>query len=364
MSNPIPYFSIPDQWAYQARCPVCSASPMMVVRRTNFPDQMSCMRCHSLFEIEENGGRIYFNALPGVLIGGLSGRWVTYPEVKQAVQAVAERQNAENEAAASRVEQPVETTPPPPESFPFREEIGNTDVPTPQVEEQVEEKPDPVTVPPPPPEPGNPPRPPDGKDVRSRAINLYALGNQPSQIKAILSRDPSLDKAEIKAVLDDLYGEHEARGRRQNTRVWVAIGVSLFILLLCLVIGLIGRSLFGNVSAGGVASPNLIDTLAANQGPAPLAATPIVLRETESGAASPACPQTGQQASVLFGGTADIWHIDSQDGSWFMVSRSPVNVHVPGGMNAVLVNISNAGVDNVPGPSTIQNVTSVSILCR
>ena len=341
---------------------MCNASPLVVVHRGGAPDQMACLRCHSLFEIEEKGARIHFTALPYILTGLLAGRWVTYAEVKQSVQAVAARPAAENKAAGSPAEQPAEKVSAPPEPSPFTDELITTVISAPQVEAQVEEKPAPVVVAPVPPMPVYMSRVPEIKDVRTRVKDLYALGNRPDQIKAILSRDASLDKAEIQAVLDNLYGEDESKRRRQRTWMWVSIAIGLFILILCIVLAVMWKTLLS--SLGGVPGMNIIATIAANKTVAPLMATPMVVREKDNGAARAACPQTKEQASVLFGGPADSWYADTQDGSWFLVTRTPVTVHVPGGMNAVVVNIGGGGVDTVPGPSSIINTTSVRILCR
>ena len=41
MTDPIPYPSLPDEWANKARCPVCNASPLAVVHRAEAADQMA-----------------------------------------------------------------------------------------------------------------------------------------------------------------------------------------------------------------------------------------------------------------------------------------------------------------------------------
>jgi hypothetical protein len=360
--DPIPYFSLPDDWANKAHCPVCSASPLVVMRRVDAPDQMVCPRCHSLFEIEEKGPRIHFSTLPGILTGILTGRWVTYAEVKQAVQVVVARQAAENLAAGALASQPVQLPSGPPEPSPFTNEMITTVIPAAQGEEQVEKKPEPAAPPPVQPPPVLQPRAPETKDVRTRAKDLYALGNRIDQIKAILSRDSNLDKAEIQAVVDNLYGEDEAKRSRQRTWLWVSIGIGLFILILCIVIALIWQTMLAKLPGGS--GKNIVATISANTTVAPLLATPIVVREAESGAGRPTCPQTNGQASALFGGPADNWYADTQGGSWFLVTRTPVTVHVPGGMTAILVDIGGGGVGSVPGPASIINATSLSILCR
>ena len=85
MTDPLPYNSLPDEWASKARCPVCNASPLAVVHRAEAADQMACPRCHALFEIEQKGPRIHFTVLPGILNGPIGGRWITYAEVRQTV---------------------------------------------------------------------------------------------------------------------------------------------------------------------------------------------------------------------------------------------------------------------------------------
>ena len=335
---------------------MCNTTPMLVV-------QMACKRCQTMFEIEEKGAHIHFTTLPKILIGPLAGRWVTFAEVKQAVQAVVAQQAAENKPtdspasppAEQQVEQPAENAPPPPEPSPFTEEMVQTALPPAQAEEPLQEMPAADAV-----QPDYQARAPEIKDVPTRARDLYALGNRPGQIKAILYRDPTLDKAEIDAVVDNLYGEDETRRRRQRTRLWVSIAIGFFVLALCIAAVLLVPTLLSKLTGG----TGLVAPLTANQTVAPLLATPVVILENGNGAARPACPQSKDQAAALFGGPADNWFADAQDGSWFLVSRTPVSVHVPGGMNAILVNIAGAGVNTVPGPSSIKNAISVTILCR
>lgn len=362
MVDLIPYFSLPDEWANKAHCPVCNASPLTVLHSTGAPDQMACPCCHSCFEIEEKGARMYFTALPGILTGPLIGRWVTNVEVKQSKQTVIARQTAENMAPGAPGQQPAERAPAPPEPSPFTEEIVKMVISAPQEEQQVQEKSEPVGAPPVLRGLIYQPDAPEIKDVRTRARDLYALGNRPEQIKAILSQDDNLDKAEIQAVLDNLYGEDETKERRQRTWMWVSIGAGLFILILCIGIALTWQTILGKLAGG--AGMNIIATITANKTVVPLMATPIVVQEKDNGAARPACPKTKENASALFGGPADSWYADTEDGSWFMVTQKPVTVQIPGGMDAVLVNIGGGGVNTVPGPASITNATSLSILCH
>jgi len=357
MSNLTPYFTLPDEWADKARCPVCSFSHLVVLHHDEVPDQMACPRCHCLFEIEEKGTRIHFISLPKVLSSLLNGQWVTYAEMKQTVQEVAERQTAEQKAARELAEQPPEQ---PPEPSPFTQEMVTTDIPANSA--QTPEEKSWAVVP-----PAAPPlvfqaRAPEIKDVRTRAKDLYALGSRPDQIKAILSRDPLLDKAEIQTEVDNLYGADEAKRRRQHLLLAVGIGAGLIILSLCFVLSTMWKPIL-SLLPGKIGS-NFVSTVVADKTVSPLMSTPIVIQEKDNGAPRPACPQTKEQASVLFGGPADNWISDAQDGSWFLVVRTPVAVHVPGGMSAVLVSISGGGVNTVEGPATIENVTSIALLCR
>ncbi len=352
MTDPIPYLSLPDQWANQAHCPVCNASPLAVVHRAGAADQMACPCCHALFEIEQKGPHIHFTALPEI-VSGLTGRqWVTYAEVRQTLKAVVAQPGPDKLAAAGA----------PPEPSPFTDELVEMIVPACQVEKQAEEKPAPPIVPPTRPEPVYIPRAPEIKDVRTRARDLYALGNRPEQIKDILSRDPLLDKGEIQAEVDTLSGIDGAKKHRQRTILWASIFVELIAILVCGAIISVWRPLVGVL--GGDPGKQFVATLSANQTIAPLIGTPVVRRETEGPAPRPSCPQTQEQAAALFGGPADSWISDINDGSWFLVTGTPVYVHVPGGMSVIMVNIGNAGLDSVPGPVSIDNVKSVTILCR
>jgi hypothetical protein len=363
VTDPIPYNLLPDTWAEKAHCPVCNASPLAVVHRAEAPDQMACPRCHALFEIEQKGPRIHFTALPGILNGLLGGGWVTYAEVKQTVHALVAQQSPENKTAASV---PAQKAPASPEPSPFTEEVVETFIPVSQaqapVEERPEEKPEPLIIPPISSEPVFQSRAPEINDVHTRAKDLYALGNRPDQIKEILSRDPILDKAEIQAEVDALSGVDGAKKHRQRTILWVSIVIELFIILICGVIISYWKPLVGVL--GGEPGMNFVATLSANQTIAPLIATPMVYRETEGPAPRPSCPQTKDQAAALFGGHADSWYSDVNDGSWFLVASEPTFVHVPGGMSVILVDLGSAGVNSVPGPAHVNSIKSVTILCR
>jgi hypothetical protein len=220
-----------------------------------------------------------------------------------------------------------------------------TIVPGAQIDKQVEEK-----------------HAPEIKDVRTRAKDLYVLGNRPEQIQEILSRDPILDKAEIQAEVDALSGNDGAKKQRQRTILWISIVIELFIILICSVIISLWRPLLGVL--GGDPGKNFVATLSANETIAPLIATPMVRRETEGPAPRSSCPQTQEQAAALFGGPTDSWYSDVKDGSWFLVTSKPVNLHIPGGMSVIVVDIGIAGVNIVPGPATVTNIKSVTILCR
>ena len=362
MADPIPYISLPDEWTNKARCPVCSASPLAVVHRAGAADQMACPRCHSLFEIEEKGPRIHFAALPRILTGLLAGRWVTYAEVRQTVQAVAAQQTEENKPAGAPAGAPTVKAPASPEPSPFTEDMVEMIVPAAQVGERAEQKTEPLIVPPIQSGPVYQERDPEIKDVHTRAKDLYALGNRPDQIKEILSRDPYLDKAEIQAEVDKLSGEDQAKKRRQRTRLWVSIVIELFIIILCVVMVTLWKPLLGIL--GGGPGKSFVATITANKTVAPLVAPPAVLRETGSGVSKPDCPLTNEQAAALFGGPAGNWYADPKDASWFLVTTTAVTVHVPLGMRVTVVDLGNAGVDTVPGPASVINTKSVVILCR
>ena len=324
---------------------------------------MACPRCHSLFEIEEKGPRIHFNALPKMLTGLLAGRWVTYAEVKQAVQAVAAQHGVENKPAGGALSGvPAEKAPAPPEPSPFTAEMVETFIPGAQVIEHTEEKSEPVLTPPNRSEPVYQARAPEIKDVHTRAQDLYALGNRPEQIREILSRDPTLDKAEIQAGLDSLSGLSGAKKRRQRIILWVSIVIELVVIFVCGATISVWRPLLGVL--GGDPGKQFVATLSANQTIAPLIGTPIVRRETEGPSPRPSCPQSKEQAAALFGGPSDSWISDIKDGSWFLVTTTPVSIHIPGGMSVIVVDIGSGGVNTISGPASIINIKSVTILCR
>ncbi len=96
---------IPDEWANKARCPVCGGAPLKVRRQPQTADQMVCVRCHSSFEIEEGGGKLWFTAIAPVLAGTLEKRWVTILEVGEAVRAVMARRAAKTHPPVHRAQE-------------------------------------------------------------------------------------------------------------------------------------------------------------------------------------------------------------------------------------------------------------------
>ncbi len=286
MTDPIPYISLPDEWARKAHCPVCNASPLAVVHRAGAADQMACPCCNSLFEIEQKGPHIHFTALPDILTGLAGRQWVTYAEVKQTVKKAASA----------------------PTLCPSRLHLLKIwlrySCAVARLKSSLSNRPTPPRLPPIQPEPVYMQRAPEIKSVRTRAKDLYALGNRPEQIQQILSRDPLLDKSEIQAEVAALAGIDGARKHRQRTILWVSIVIELVVILVCGSLISVWQPLLGVL--GGAPGKQFVATLSANQTIAPLIGTPAVRRETEGPAPRPSCPQTREQAAGLFGGPADI----------------------------------------------------------
>ena len=96
---------LPEEWAQQARCPVCSQRPLSVVQSAGQPDRLACPRCETQFEMDLGGQQVRLVQVPPILPAEWAGTWVKAADVQARVRQVAQ-------AARER------RTPPPPPAAP------------------------------------------------------------------------------------------------------------------------------------------------------------------------------------------------------------------------------------------------------
>lgn len=388
MTDLLPRPHIPDEWATQAKCPVCHASPLSVQRAPGQPDQMLCGRCGTTFVVEQTGPRVRLTHWPPALtphLPTIASAWLTIAEIKALVQKV-------------KPPSPTPSPPPPPASEPA---------------------PAPIT------EVNSTPASPSNLDlIIERAQKLYALGNRPMVIEASL-KNSGATAEEIQAALE-VVRELEAQKRRgQQNRLRWASAVALAGLVVVAAFALansFGRRPAAPMASGTPSGPttatpipynpviglinNLLPTdVAIVNGPSPTPGPPLLIFPTatlgkppdmtpDSGlpdwaltAAPPgvkivdvptpsvergvgpgesACPLTADEAAALFGGKKDYWAYASQQNGWtLIVADNPITITIPANMTAgYLVVGESLYMTSVIGPATIRNVNFGAVSCE
>lgn len=347
MENSSPRFTLPDNWAARAHCPVCVAGILQVVHQPGVPDQMACNNCQSVFQVEKNGAHVRFVKLPSSLAALLANRWVTVAEVKNAVKEAARTAiglppPVVDEAAIinARLKSFTENTAPPAETAASPQ--SSTSAPL-----------EPLAV------AFSPLVPLTDSEVLAKAQALYRLGNSYDQIEDILRRNPKVTSEQIQAARAALVEEGALKASRQQRTLYIAGGVALVIILCCIVAGFFSRSmtgLFGIINNPIPSSTQPADS----QPPRP---TPEIVREDANSVQPGVCPATSLEAAKLFGGASTDW-TGSKANGWTMLGSNLLTVHVPKGMQAVLVSGANLKTTTLIGPVLIKNVDAIKITCQ
>ncbi len=85
INQPVARPVIPDDWGPRAFCPICSQPGLRVRHFPDTADRLSCNRCGSSFEIEQNGSLIRLVETAPGLQPFIGGRWISMDEVRLAV---------------------------------------------------------------------------------------------------------------------------------------------------------------------------------------------------------------------------------------------------------------------------------------
>ncbi|GAP16932.1 hypothetical protein, partial [Levilinea saccharolytica] len=80
---------LPEEWAQQARCPVCSQRPLNVVQSADQPDRLACPRCGTQFEMDLGGQQVRLVQVPPILPAEWAGTWVKAADIQARVRQVA-----------------------------------------------------------------------------------------------------------------------------------------------------------------------------------------------------------------------------------------------------------------------------------
>ena len=378
---------LPEEWAQQARCPVCSQRPLSVVQNAGQPDRLACPRCETQFEMDLGGQQVRLVQVPPILPAEWAGTWVKAADiqarVRQVAQAARERRSPfvtppapVNPAPAAP---PVETAAPQPAPAAAAPQPVLTPTPTPRpASAQPEGRRAPETrKPTAQPRPTPPPPPPLPEAAVQSAEKLYQLGNRPAAIRDIVSRSHKLSDEQ----LERLVAPYEARETQRRSRASrsLIIGLVAVVLVLACVIGgsFVLRSLLavpGQITDAveGTAPANTLpreslppqlQTLVPSGTDLLLPPTPAVqtLPTGEAPAAS-GCPRTSEDAAALFGGPAQRW--TSNNNGWVIIGTDPISVYVPEKMTAGYVVVgASMEMRSIAGPARLENVYMVAINC-
>ena len=303
---------------------------------------MACNNCQSVFQVEKNGGYVRFVILPPTLAPLLANRWVTMGDVKNALKWTtsaatdlppAEVDEAEiiNARLAAFAESPA----------PMAETIA-----------------DPQSGASAPQDTFAPAIPLTDSEVLARAQALYTLGNSYDQIEDILSHIPAVTPAQIQAAQAALAEERALKASRQQRNLYLAGGTVLIIILCCMAVGLLSRSMTGLFGIINVPSSSAVQPVDSQF----LGPTPEIVREDASSAQPGLCPANRLEAAKLFGGASINW-TGSKTSGWTLLSSDLMTVRVPKGMKAVLVSGANSQTSVLNGPVQIKNVRAIKINC-
>ncbi len=365
---------LPEEWAQQARCPVCSQRPLNIVQSAGQPDRLACPRCGTQFELDLSGQQVRLAQVPPILPAEWAGTWVKAADVqarvRQVAQAARERRTPPltpaapvTPAPAAAVPQPVSPppvpTPAPRPAQPEGRRAPETRKPTPQ------------------PRPTPPPPPPLPEAAVQSAEKLYQLGNRPDTIRKIVSRSHKLTPEQ----LDRLVAPYEARETQRRSRASrsLIIGLVAVVLVLACVIGgsfalrsllavpgQITEAVEGTAPANTLPRESLppqLQTLVPSGTDLLLPPTPAV-QTLPTGVASvtSSCPRTSEDAAALFGGPAQRW--TSNNNGWVIIGTDPISVYVPEKMTAGYVVVgASMEMRSIAGPARLENVYMVAVNC-
>jgi hypothetical protein len=319
--NPQARTEIPEAWGKSGHCPACNTAPLQVVHLDAGADYLLCEKCELSFEIADSGGRIRVKNIPDTL--GFAEEQLRFRWVKPGFLQILIKERSAGLAPTSPVPQAANPSPP-----------MLTDL-----------------------------------DVWERTLSLYKIGNSDRKIKYILLQAGASEK-QTKSALEYLK-KHIAKESQQQSKklLWLgSVVVMIFALIFGSTLGFRGQ-IAARLAAGDTASNTPILPMRDAAELLPDFVKPEFLKSepakvSSSGPTSGRCPSNNQDAAKLFGGKAEAWSPGNQPKSWQMIDTgNPVTVRVPGGMVAGYIDNTTFMFYSANGPSTIQNVNFLVIVC-
>jgi len=351
--------TIPDGWATKAYCPLCGSPKMRVEHPRGASDQLLCMACGLVFELEQQGARLHVSQWPASLPFlhiMVADEWRTAAELRSLVKQM--------------ISVPVVSAPlPPPSPIQSPQPIPPANVGnTPEIQNF------PASSPPADPAQTAPVAL-DAIAIGIRVKQLRALGNSPKEIRTTLTqaeRNPQRVKEILEIVIQM---EHREQSRQSKKLAW-AFGILIVVVILLVGTGYILQENFLNqnqsVAAGTAGAtlqptqaPNMVvkimnlNTPVVNYGAVPPGA-PI------SSVSANACPRTAQDAANLFGGKPADWYYPPSSNGWVMAhaGSTSTSIFVPKGMKAAYLQLSNRlELMEVIGPATMTDTYYIAISC-
>jgi rubredoxin len=321
-STPKPKWEIPDTWAANGRCPVCGAQRLKVTHLPNYPDYLNCASCELSFDIENGGRRIHIKYLSEKYEStekSLYDHWLDVSKVSTIITKIPPTN--QNEVFISA----------PIQSF--------TD-----------------------------------KEVWSRALRMYRLGNNPQTIQTTL-KQAGATKKQLDVISSRLKKIAAQDIQKQSEKFLTVTGLSiLFIALLAgswlffsgrlpVVLGMVTPTPVALTEETSALS-SLLNLLPKGAQPS-LANLPKTTVDTRRGPGPAECPSTSNEAAALFGGSVGLWTTDPQFAAWQMVSAADsYTIYIPVGMVAGYVDNQTFQMTSIHGPATIYNANFVAIMCE
>jgi len=321
-STPKAKWDIPETWAANGKCPACGAQRLQVVHLPNFPDYLNCTICKLSFDVEDGGRHIHVKYLPEKYEStdpALCDHWVDISKFRTIIKEI--------------------PPPAPNQEFTSVHAHSFTD-----------------------------------KEVWTRALNMYRMGNTPESIQLTLKQAGATQR-QADALLSRLKKIATEETRKQSEKFLTVSGISLLLVLL-----LVGSWLFfsGRLSILlGLTTPTpvqqvnesssldrLLNLIPDDIKPS-LLNLPDTVVDTRNGPGPSQCPVTAKEAASLFGGSQGLWTADPQFAAWQMVSMaSSYTIHVPIGMVAGYIDNKTFQMTSIHGPATIYNANFVAIMCE
>ncbi len=314
MENIRPMETILDIWAKSLSCPICNQTGLMVIREAGVPDILGCGRCKSEFNFAQGGTQVRLVKVPEVFGSAFLGEWLTYSEIRQRVYHLTVEIKRAQTGGKIIAKTQSSTT----------DAKGNVRLQMGDADEVIYAK------------------------AKSQVTQLLALGNSLTDIERIIRRNKFLSEEQIETLL------YEAS--KKSSRRSLVSGLTAAALLLITVFA------FVFIFSSGILNTFVSEASQAFNDRGGL--IPVTGEENlVDGAFVGFCPSTQQQASNVFGGKANGWHMVNS--VWIYQDFQVATIYIPAGMMGTYPSASaDFFIRKVAGPIQVTNVLLISVTCN